>query len=329
VIGRRLLLAGGAARVAAPARIAQERPARIMMMLFRGWEEACQGFSDYFKGRGIAVDLIIRDAKQQVAAVPDMVREAYDLKPDLVYIWGTGTATTALGPWDAIDPKRHLSGIPAVFNIVTDPVGNRIVPSLEHPGREVTGTIYIAPVRVQLATVTAYRPFQTIATTYNPLESNSLAVVSEMRRELAAGGQHLIDVPVSLGANGPDPGSIPGLVRGFRRAGAEWLYIPPDTFLNDYRADLTDTAVAVGLPTFAATERFVTFADGLAGLVCRYYNIGAFTGFKAEQILFGGLKASEIPIETLSRFSLLIRTETARRLGFFPPLTLLRYAEPV
>jgi putative ABC transport system substrate-binding protein len=133
-------------------------------------------------------------------------------------------------------------------------------------------------------------------------------------------------VPIEDGQ--PQAAGVADMIRGFKAAGAEWLYIPPDTFLNDIRDQLTATAEEQDLPAFSATERFVTYASGLAGLVCRYYNIGQFAGFKAEQIL-QGIPAGSIPIQTLSRFSLLIRMATAKRMQFYPPLGLLRYAEVV
>lgn len=302
---------------------AENRRRRILMLLFRGWEEACDGFRDHFAARHRDVELVIRDAGEDLTRVPAMVREAQSMQPDLVYLWGTTLTMAALGPWDAHDPARHLTGIPAVFNIVTDPVRNRVVRSRAAPGRAVTGTEYIAPVAVQLRAMEAYRPFHRAAALFNPREGNSVVTLNEMGELLAARGGVLERLPV------PHPNAIPGLVAAARRGGAEWLYIPPDTFLNEHRAVLTAAALDEGLPSFSASERFVAFADALAGLVSRYYSVGAFTGFKAEQILFGGVAPDAIPVETLSRFSYLVRMETARRLRAYPPVALLRIAEAV
>ena len=60
----------------------------------------------------------------------------------------------------------------------------------------------------------------------------------------------------------------------------------------------------------------------------RYYAVGQFTGYKAEQILNGADPAT-IPVEPLARFSLIVNLHTATRLKFYPPLSLLRYAETV
>jgi len=45
--------------------------------------------------------------------------------------------------------------------------------------------------------------------------------------------------------------------------------------------------------------------------------------------VLAGTPAGSIPIQTLTRFSLLVRMSTAQRLDFYPPLSLLRYAEAV
>ena len=332
-LDRRTALLGLGASLALPglARAqGQQRPYRIFMILFRGWEEACNGFRDYFRFRSIEVELIVRDAEQNLARVAEFVREANEMRPDLVYLWGTGTTAAALGPWNGTDNRRYLRDIPTVFNIVTNPVGTGVIRSLESPGREATGTIYVVPTDVQFRTLQAYRPAQRIASIYNPQEPNSRLVIEELKGLVAGVNGSFTDLPVQLNAAGrPDPASMPGLVEQAKRAGAEWLYIPPDTFLNEHRAVLTAAALDQGLPSFSASERFVAFADALAGLVSRYYSVGAFTGFKAERILFDGVAPADIPVETLSRFSYLVRMDTARRLRAYPPVGLLRIAEAV
>lgn len=330
MIGRRVLLGAAAAQLPDAALAATEprRVPRVMMMLFRGWEEACDGFADYFAARRMPVELIVRDAEQNLANVARFVEEANDTRPDIVYLWGTSLAIAALGPWDDPPSPRRLRGMPVVFNIVTEPVRSGIIKSREDPGRDVTGTEYIAPVDVQEKAMALYRDFRHAAAIFNPAERNSVVVVEELERILRGRGARLDMLPVPLRQNRPDPATITDLVRQAREAGAEWLYIPPDSFLNEHRMTLTDAALAHALPTFAATERFVGFANGLAGLVSRYYSVGAFTGFKAEQIL-RGRSARSIPVEALSRMSYLVRMETARRLRLFPPIGLLRIAEPL
>lgn len=329
MIDRRSLLTAGAIAALVRPGLAQAatRP-KIVMLLWRGWEEACDGFRDYLSGRGIDAEFIVRDTGQTMAPIAGYVAEINAMRPDLVFIWGGSTALAALGTYDAPDKSAFIRDIPVVLAIVADPLGSGLVSNLDKPGRAVTGTIYVAPVDVQLRAIQAYRPFRRIATLFNPLEQSSSGAVRQIASLAGSGKFELLQQAVPVVAGMPQADAIPAMVRDFKTAGAEWLYIPPDTFLNDQREALTKTALEIGLPAFSATERFVTYANGLTGLVCRYYNIGQFAGFKAEQIL-NGVPAGTIPIQTLTRFSLLVRMSTAQKLDFYPPLSLLRYAEAV
>lgn len=329
---RRAMLRGavGLAAMGTPTilRAASDRP-RIYMMLYRGWEDACDGFRDYLRTRGIDADLVIRSADQSVARIPDMVAEANAMRPDLVYIWGTSTASAALGRWDEPPSDKRLS-IPAVFNIVIDPVGNNIVPSLERPNRKATGTLYVAPIDVQLRTIASYKPFRRLGITYNPLERNSVLTVQHLRDAMPQFQAELIALPVALTAAGvPDPASIPDRVRSLAERGCDWMYVAPDTFLLVHRTVLMDTALAAGLPSFTSTEPYIRGASGLFGLVCRYYGVGQFTAHKAEQILREKRQPGSIPIEALDRFSLLVNMTVARKLNLYPPMAMLRTLETV
>ena len=134
---RRALLAGLAAGALLPAPLvrarADERPFRIFMITWRGWEDASQGFKDYLDRRGIRTELIVRDAGTSRDKVAEIVQEAKAAEPDLVYTWGTTTALTAFGKVDAVDPAQHITEIPSVFTIVSDPVGSGVVRAYDAP----------------------------------------------------------------------------------------------------------------------------------------------------------------------------------------------------
>jgi putative ABC transport system substrate-binding protein len=108
------------------------------------------------------------------------------------------------------------------------------------------------------------------------------------------------------------------------------LYLGPDTFVAGInRQVVADTALAVRLPTFSVTETIVRKNGALFGLISNAIALGRFTATKAGQILMGGQKPNDIPIETLQRFSVLINMPTARALDFYPPVVLLNFAEVI
>jgi putative ABC transport system substrate-binding protein len=319
-----LLLATNAGTAETP------RPYHVMMLLYRGCEEACLAFQDYFRRQGVPVRFTLRDAAQDKQRVAGFVREARAVRPDLVVTWGTTVSLEALGRWDAVDPARHLTDLPVVFMIVSQPMELGLVPNLTSSGRNITGSLYLLPVAEQLKAARSYFDFRRIGFLGNPAEANSRASLEALQAQAGRFGFSLVTADVDLdGAGRPLATTLAAKVATLAAGGADLLYLSPDTFLNSQRQAVTGAALARGLPVFAAAEAPVMHADALFGVVNRYDQVGRYTARQALRILGGGVKPADIPIELPRRFSYLINLRVARQLGRYPPLPLLDIAEIV
>ena len=307
---------------------APQKPFRIYMALWRGWEEAAQGFKDYFTNQNIPVELIIRDAGQDKAKLAEFVAEAKRLKVDLVFTWGTTVTEEMLGRYDETDAANHITDIPAVFAIVSQPLGG-VVPSLTSSGRNITGTTYLVPTETQMNLIQSYRPIKRLGVVFNPLERNARVAIDELTAIGEKVGFTVASAAVEVEDGKPKPASIPSKVAAMKAAGVDFLYIPPDTFLNVNRDILTGAALDLGIPTFAAGENPVLTSKALFGGVYRYYTVGQLTAYKAEQILVHHVKPQDIPIDAPKRLSIIINMQVVRQLGIYPPMTLLGLAEIV
>ncbi len=310
------------------ARAQSDRRYTIYMITWRGWEDASQGFRDYLERRNLPIDFVIRDCDQSAAPIPGFVAEAKRLRPDLVYTWGTTTALSVFGQLDNLDPERHITDIPSVFNIVSTPVEGGLVADYDKPRPNLTGALYLVPVETQLRTMRSYGPLGKVGMVYSPLEANSRIIVDEVMQFGQLQGFGTLALPAPLDAQGaPDATSLPAMVRELRRQGCDWLYIVPDSFLNVNRDALTASAREVALASFAGAENYIRASYGLVGLVSRYYNVGQYVGYLAEQILVDGRSPGDIAIRNLDRFSLIVNMATAHHLRFYPPLSMLAIAE--
>ena len=319
-----LLGSGGASAGSGTA----EDPFTIFMILYRGETEVEDGFKAYLEDRGLHAELIVRSVDGKMDLLPGFVAEAKELQPDLIYTWGTGVTLGTVGQFDEIDPAQHITDIPVVFTMVSSPDGARIVPTRETSGRNVTGVSHIVPLETQIRAMRAYRPMTRLAVLYNPNEENSVVNVRQLK-ELGQGmGFSVIDQPVPLDASDqPDPSTLPKLIADIAAREPQFLYIGPDTFIGVYRDLITAEAMDLHLPTFTATELEIRHSDAMIGLVSPYFNVGRFTAFKAEQILVDDKAPAEIPVETLSRFSYLVKMPVVHEVGLYPPMTVLDYAE--
>ena len=170
-ISRRHLMAGMAATgtfgVTSPVRAQTESRYTIYMITWRGGEAASQGFRDYLERRNLPINFIIRDCDQSAARIPEFVAEAQATRPDLVYTWGTTTALMVFGTIGNIDPERHITDIPSVFNIVSTPVEGGLVEDYDKPRPNLTGALYLVPVETQLRTMISYVQVDKIGMVYN------------------------------------------------------------------------------------------------------------------------------------------------------------------
>jgi putative ABC transport system substrate-binding protein len=316
---------------AGPATLAREGPFTILMVVWRGCEDACRGFQDYLRERGIAAEVVVRDAARDRNALAGFVREAKERKIDLVVTWGTSVTRGIVGAIDAVDPASHVTEIPVVFMIVADPVGAKIVAGYDSSGRaNITGTRNRVPEAVQMKAIRAYRPFKRLGLVYNKNELNSVLNADRIAALAADMGFELITHDLPLKKNGkPSADDIPAALRAMKQAEVDFVYVGSSSFLMANRDRFTREALAMGLPVAAAYEAMAAKSHALVAVASRYYNVGRLAGFQAEQVLMEDIPPIDIPIRSLSRFSYVVNMETARRLAVYPPLAVLRYAEVV
>ena len=304
------------------------RPLRIYAITFRGMTDVEKGFEEYFAARKIAVQITYRDLNRDATRLPGYIDEIRSTRPDLIYTWGTSVTLGVVGPHDASNRSQFITDIPVVFTLVASPVLAGIVPDLKTSGRNLTGVTHVATTAAQIQAMAAYRPYQTLGVLYTPTEKNSVVVIDEIRRLGHARGFDTVERMFRLDANRkPSADGAADLVRELKEAKAQWLYLPPDSYLGTLAQDvIIPAAMAAGLPTFASTEQLMQ-AGALSGLVSRYHSIGQYTAHKVEKILVDKLAPAAVPMDSLTRYSYQVSMTAAERLKLPPPLPMFSYAE--
>lgn len=321
-------LLGAAAMLHADALGAAPRTYRIDFILYRGCEEACQSFQTQLAKLGVNARIRLLDAAQDREKLRRHVATVKADRPDLAVVWGTSAALEAVGPYDVVDPSRHITDLPVLFMVVSQPLATKIVSDYTAPGRDVTGVRYLLPLETQLRAARAYYDFRRVGLIYNPWEANSLIARDELNALAGRFGYALIERAVLPNRAGkPDPASIPAQVAELAKAGADIIYQPPDSFLNVHSDALTAAALEHRVPVFAAAEAPVLKSQALFGVAIRYTDLGRHTAHLAKKILVDGRAARDLPVELPRHFSYLINMDVAAKLDRYPPLKLLDVAE--
>jgi len=301
----------------------------IYMVVWRGCEDACRGFQDFFLEEGIAANIILRNADRDKTKLPAFVREAKQLKVDLVVTWGTSVTVGMLGTLADSDSVKHITEIPTVFMIVADPVGAGIVRDYESSGRaNVTGTRNRVPEEVQMKAIRAYRYFKRLGIIYNTNELNSVLNLKKIRELARKMRFDLFEGSIDLDESGkPIIESVPQKIKELKDRNVSFIYVGSSSFLMRNRDYLTNAAIEQGVPIAAAYEEMARKSNALLAVASRYYSVGKLAGFQAKNILIDKIPPIDLPILSLSRYSYVVNMETARKLKLYPPITVLRYAE--
>ena len=303
---------------------------QVYMVLWRGVTEAERGFMDSMMNRPEPVEFVIRNAgknRQQVALIRQDILQR---KPDLVYSFGTTVTSILVGTESATHSEdEYIHSIPLVFNIVADPKGAGLVSDYQVPGRNVTGTSHLVPMATQVAAMQELDGIKKIAVIFNAKEKNSLLQVEALQSACDAAGIDLVRFPLPNADEAKADDYFAAFARFITAEGADITYLPSDSFLISNAKTLVNVSHGAGVPVYSATEGPIRKAGAYMGLVSRYYNVGQFAAYKAHQLLFEGRQVSEVPVETLKRFSFIVNMDSAKALDRYPPVTIMQTAEVV
>lgn len=197
--------------------------------------------------------------------------------------------------------------IPLVFAAVTDPVGARLVKSLEKPGKNITGVTDMLPIKQHLELVKKVVPSATrIGVLYNPGEANSVSLLS-----LVEAIAPELDLEITKSAV-TKTSEVLGAARSLVGK-VDAIYLPTDNTV----ISAVEAVVKVGkqnkLPVIAADTDTVK-RGAIAALGFNYYDVGRQAGSIVSRIL-NGEKPGDIDVEGVEKTELYLNPSAADAMG--------------
>jgi putative ABC transport system substrate-binding protein len=264
-------------------------------------------------GRNINVDYLwgVLDS-EGASSITEHLRQQV---PDVIAI----NSSTGLRAIESAAP-----GVPIVFIAVSEPVALGLVASLAHPGGNMTGFSNLEPTlgAKWLGLLKQIAPQASrIAFIYG---ANNPGAKVTLRSTQSAAGQFsigVLDTPVR------DITEIEAGIAAVAREPGGALLLPPDPFLNGHRKRIVELATRNQLPLVSALR---SFADE-GGLLAYGVYIPELFRQAASYIdrILRGEKPADLPVQTPTRFQLVINTKTAKALGLTVPAALISVADEV
>jgi len=253
------------------------------------------------------------DAKYE--RFPELAAELVRLKMD-VLISGLTPGVRAL--------QQATSTIPIVIAYSIDPVGNRLVASLAHPGGNVTGLASSsddsAPKQLELLAAVVANPSR-VAFLGNPNSSTYSSVRKSAEDAAEKAGLFLV---VLEARNAQE---IENALVASTKERAQALLVAGDGLFFGQQQRLAQLALSNHLPTMFPQREYVE----AGGLMSYGENLSEFFRRAASFVdkIVKGAKPGDLPIEQPTKFNLVINRKTADALGVKIPSHLYIFADEV
>jgi len=266
----------------------------------------------YREGQNVKYEL--RD-EIEPARLAEAAKELASIPVDVIVAFGSPPSQAA---------QAATQTIPIVMVAVGDPVGEGIVASLAHPGRNLTGTSLLgpemAPKRLQLLKQVIPSAVR-VALLFNPNNAANLIFRDKIETAARDLGISLIQVEAS---------SVPDLdtnLRGILNQRPDALIATADVFLNLQIPKIIEFLESNRIPAMFTAREYV-LAGGLMSYGASFPDLFRRSATYVQKIL-QGTKPSDLPVEQPTKFELVINLKAAKALGVTIPYSLLAAADEV
>ncbi len=265
----------------------------------------------YVDGQTVIIEP--RFAEGQYERFPDIFSELVSHNVDVVAVSGLVTTRAAI---------KSVTNVPIVFSMVVDPVADNVVPSLEHPGGNMSGVTSFDPqqARKQLELLREVLPsVQRVGILGE--EGLSGALIDAAEQQARALGLQ----PQLLRVKGPNP-DLEGAFAAMKQQHADAVLVLEYPILGVHATEIADMAAKERLPTVFAPSRV-----SAAGLL--FFGVSQTEAIRhmASYIdkILKGAKPGVLPVEKVDRYELIVNLKTASALGVTVPADVLKRADRV
>lgn len=208
--------------------------------------------------------------------------------------------------------------IPILITAVTDPVEAKLVNSMEKPGKNVSGTTDMNPIKEQFELMKALVPAaKKVGIIYNAGEVNSQVQVAIAKTVATELGLEVVEATVTTSADVLQASqSLIGKV--------DTIYVPTDNMVVSAAQSVIQVANKNKIPIISG-ESSVVDAGGAGTIGINYKKLGSQTGEMALRV-FKGEKPQDMPIEAQNEFDTVLNQTTLDLFGITVPADILEKA---
>jgi putative ABC transport system substrate-binding protein len=239
-----------------------------------------QGILDALDARGITAQIDLQNANGDINTATQIANK---FRNDRVNI------AVGLGTPVAVALANTIRDVPVVFSVVTDPVGARLVTTLNHGRGNVTGLSDALPIKEHIQLFKEVADITNLGFVYTSSEANSISVLAILEVVCRELGINLITQSVNNTAEVRQATeSIINRVDG--------IYLTTDNTVHSAISSLIQVAGNARVPLFSGDVTSARNGGIMIATGFNYYKAGLATGHMVADILLEGRNPAEMPV---------------------------------
>ena len=200
--------------------------------------------------------------------------------------------------------------IPIVFSAVSDPVGAKLVDSLDAPGSNITGTSDALDTESIMNLILAQNPdTKKVGLLYSKSEDSSAQPVADAKKILEEKGIEAVE------KTGTTQDEISTAADALIAEGVDAVFTPTDNTVMTAELAIYEKLAEAGIPHYAGADSFAR-NGAFCGYGVDYKALGIQTADMVAKILAEGADPATTPVETSDSNIATVNTETAAALGY-------------
>ncbi|MBQ3865379.1 MAG: ABC transporter substrate-binding protein [Clostridia bacterium] len=209
----------------------------------------------------------------------------------------------------AMQAATEDNGIPVVFAAVSDPVGTKIVSSLEKPGANITGTSDFLDTNAVMDLIFVQDPdAASVGLLYDLGQDASTTAIAAAKEYLTKKGVKIVE------RTGTNTAEIVLAAQALISDKVDAIFTPSDNTVMTAELSIYEDLAKAGIPHYAGADSFA-LNGAFLGYGVDYANLGRETGAMAADILLNGKDPGTVPVKTFDNGTATVNTETAEALG--------------
>ena len=267
------------------------------------------------KSANVKIDFMLLDTQGSKGLFISQLKKM-EPQVDLIFVAGTPNCLAV---------KEAGITKPVIFTAVADPVGAKLVNSLDVPKTNFTGCHCAVSIRRQLSALTFVIPqVKKIGLLYNPKDQAPASQVAHWKEAIAGLGLQSIEFPIPEYANSAD--TLADATRAMIGK-VDVIVTTADAKVSAYGEGMVAVANTNKIPTYASLNSLVR-KGALMSLGFDFPKGAAATASQAMEI-FKGKNPGKVPVVTIPEYKLVVNLNTAKAIDLIIPDSVIKTAAEI